>query len=114
MTLVVCVDTGGRFIPPFFIFRRVNFDQRLMLNAPSEAAAIAKQNGWLDCQPFCLADGICEASSPSSDSPVTLISDDHNIHNNIQVLSLARQVNAHLLCTPPNQDHKYRLYRELP
>lgn len=45
VTLVVCVNASGRFTPPFFIFRRVNFDQRLMLNAPSEAAVIAKQNG---------------------------------------------------------------------
>lgn len=45
VTLVVCVNASGRFTPPFFIFRRGNFDHRLMLNAPSEAAAIAKQNG---------------------------------------------------------------------
>ena len=39
------MNASGRFTPSFFIFRRVNFDQRLMLNASSEAAAIAKQNG---------------------------------------------------------------------
>jgi hypothetical protein len=30
-----------------------------------------------------------------------------------QVFYMARKFNVHLLCTPPNQDHKYRLCREL-
>jgi hypothetical protein len=41
------------------------------------------------------------------------ISDGHSIYMIIQVLYMAQKFYMHLLCTPPNQDHKYRLCREL-
>jgi hypothetical protein len=48
VTLVVCVNASGQFIPPLFVFLRVNFNQSLMFNAPSEVVAVVQQSGWLN------------------------------------------------------------------
>ncbi|KAJ4425494.1 hypothetical protein ANN_28112 [Periplaneta americana] len=44
VTVLFCINAGGQYIPPFFIFPRQRMNERLLIGAPKESVGEAQSN----------------------------------------------------------------------
>jgi len=87
VTLMFCMNPTGQFILPLFTFPRAKINQRLMLNRPAKAVAIAQSNGQMTSDIFLAwSKEFMRYVYPLSDNPVILIVDAHSRYKNLQVI----------------------------
>lgn len=108
ITLVTCMSASGFFVPPLFIFPRVNMKEELKNGAPPGSQFACHKSGWIQTHIFTQwIVHFINTIHPSKESPVILILDGHFTHTrNIDVIDKCRDNGVILICLPPHSSHR--------
>ncbi|XP_045456068.1 uncharacterized protein LOC123665882 [Melitaea cinxia] len=81
VTIVVCMNATGHFVPPFIIFPRKNMNLQLMRGCPPGAEGVAHPSGWIQMNIFTdWFKHFINHTHPTPDSRALLILDGHFSH----------------------------------
>lgn len=108
MTVVMCFSATGLYIPPLIIFPRKNMKAELMNGMPPGSTYACHSSGWIQQEIFVqwITHFITNVK-PTRDDPVILIVDGHYTHTrNLEVITVARENNVHIVCLPPHSTNK--------
>ena len=107
VTVCCCVNAIGNSVPPFFIFPRVRFSERMIAGCPPGSVGVASSSGWMNAETFLqwmkhfIHHTRCEV-----DNEVLLILDNHESHVSYECLERARRSGVTMLTLPPHCSHK--------
>jgi len=102
-----CINAVGNSVPPFFIFPRVCFTDKMLAGCPPGSVGIASPSGWMNAETFLQwMKHFIHHTGCRSDKPVLLILDNHESHVSYECLNLARCSGVTLLSLPPHCCHK--------
>lgn len=107
--VTVCsgVNACGNHIPPFLIFPRINWQDRMVLGAPPGSAGACHPSGWMTKENFLkYLEHFKKYSNCSPDNKHLIILDNHDSHVNLEVINFARNNGLVLLTLPPHTSHK--------
>jgi DDE superfamily endonuclease len=107
-TTVVCaMSANGFYVPPVFLFKRKNMNDRLLRNCPPGSVGFPSPTGWIDSSLFVrYLQHFITCVQPRESSPVLLILDGHCSHKSIEAIELARQNHITMLTIPPHTSHR--------
>ena len=108
VTIVICMNASGGFVPPMMVFPRKNMKAELLDGAPPGTIAGCHPSGWIQQHLFTQwLHHFISHVKPSREDPVVLILDGHYSHTrNLDVIELARRNNVIIICLPPHSTHK--------
>ncbi|XP_065557820.1 uncharacterized protein LOC136025761 [Artemia franciscana] len=110
VTMVGTINAMGSFIPPYLIFGRTRFVERLLDGAPPGTKAVASGkpgNAWMTTELFL---GYfehfkrCVRCSPKQ--PVLLLMDNHDSHMSYSFISAAKEMGLQILTFPPHTSNR--------
>ncbi|XP_072394614.1 uncharacterized protein [Diabrotica undecimpunctata] len=97
----------GNCVPPFLVFPRVNFKDRMLKGAPSGSAEAAIKTGWANGEVFIdILRHLHHFTKSSSEFPILLIMDNHESHITIASLEFCKANGIILLTLPPHTSEK--------
>lgn len=106
-TVVCCCSVTGSFIPPFFIFKRKRFDQRLLDDAPPGSEATITDSGWINAEKFLnWLKTFIQKVRPTEERKALLILDNHESHKSYAALDFASKNHVIFLSIPPHTSHR--------
>lgn len=108
ITIVMCMNAAGDFVPPMIIFPRKKASDQLKKGAPPGSLFAFHPSGWIQTDLFTRwFDHFLENTKPSATKPVLLVLDGHHTHTrNLDVLKRAKENFVTILCLPPHTTHK--------
>lgn len=108
VTLVFCMNAAGLFVPPMFIFPRVNMKKELEDRAPAGSTFGTHKSGWIQLHLFNKwFKHFIKYINANKEKPVILILDGHFSHTrNLELIDLARENGIILISIPPHTSHK--------
>ncbi|KAJ8943806.1 hypothetical protein NQ318_020878, partial [Aromia moschata] len=108
ITIVMCMNAAGDFVPPMIIFPRKNASDQLKKGAPPGSLFAFHPSGWIQTDLFTQwFDHFLEKTKPSATNPVLLVLDGHHTHTrNLDVLIRAKENFVTILYLPPHTTHK--------
>ena len=107
VTALCTINAAGNSIPPFMIFPRVHFKERMLNGAPPGTAGAAHQSGWMTAENFVLyMRHFIRFSKCSKERPTLLILDNHDTHLSLDCIDLAKDHGVVMLTLPPHCSHK--------
>jgi len=81
VTVVVCMNVTGSFVPPLFIWPRKRMKAELMDGSPPGSICVCHPSGWMQLEIFSQwFDHFVTFSGASKSNPVLLILDGHSTH----------------------------------
>lgn len=108
VTLVFCMSAAGLYVPPMFVYPRVNMKRELEDRAPPGSIFAAHKSGWIQLNLFTKwFKHFVDYVKPSKESPIVLLLDGHFSHTrNLEVIEIARNNGVILVSIPPHSSHK--------
>ena len=107
-TTVLCaMSADGCYVPPVFLFKRKNMNDRLLKNCPPGSVGFPSPTGWIDCNLFLrYLQHFIACVKPSESHPILLILDGHCSHKSLEAIEMARQHHITMLTIPPHTSHR--------
>ncbi|CAH1970304.1 unnamed protein product [Acanthoscelides obtectus] len=107
VTTLFFINAAGGFLPPVFVFPRVNYKDIVLNNGPPGALGLAQVSGWMteDCFVKALEHFVIHVR-PSKENPALILMDNHTSHVNLRVVEFARQNSIIIVTFPPHCSHK--------
>lgn len=98
----------GNYIPPMFIWPRVNNKVELMDGAPAGSISACTKSGWISPEAFIQwFRHFISHTRPTKEDPVLLVLDGHYTHTrNCELIEIARANHVSIICLPPHSTHK--------
>lgn len=107
VTACCAINAAGGFIPPFMIFPRKNWQDRMLSNCYPGTAGKPHPSGWMTAENFVkFLEHFVKHTKCSISRPCLIIMDNHDSHISIDSLSYAKTNGIHLLTIPPHTSHK--------
>ena len=108
MTVVNCMSPTGHFISPLLVFPRKYIKQELMNYTAPGSIHACHSSGWIQNEIFTQWFlHFIKYTMPTKKDPVILVLDGHYSHTrNVEVITLARENHAEIICLPPQNSHK--------
>ena len=107
VTVCCCVNAIGNAVPPFFIFPRIRFNDKMLVGCPPGSVGVASPSGWMNAETFLQwMKHFIHHTGCSMDKQVLLILDNHESHVSYECLELARRSGVTMLTLPPHCSHK--------
>jgi len=107
VTVCCCVNAIGNTVPPFFIFPRVRFTDKMLAGCPPGSVGVASPSGWMNADTFLQwMKHFIHHTRCGVDKQVLLILDNHESHVSYECLELARHSGVTMLTLPPHCSHK--------
>lgn len=107
VTVTLAVSATGNFVPPFFVFPRVNFKDHFVSSGPPGCAGGAHQSGWMTGPIFFdFLKHFVKNVKCSKEKPVILLLDNHDSHLSIDGLDYCKANGVTVLSFPPHCSHK--------
>lgn len=108
ITIVVCMNADGSFVPPLVIFLRKNMGHRLVKGGPSGTIFAVHPSRWIQTNLFTMWFlHFVDFLKPTKDKAVLLILDSHYSHTqNINLIDLATQKHVSIVSLPPHSPHQ--------
>ncbi|CAG9562808.1 unnamed protein product [Danaus chrysippus] len=108
VTVEICFNAAGTYMPPMLIFPRQRMKQELLDRAPPGTTAECNARGWMTTETFMSwFQRFVIFSGASITKPVLLLLDGHVTHTqNIEVIENARKNGVVMLCFPPHCTHR--------
>lgn len=102
MTIVVCMNATGYFVPSYFIFLRENMSAQLMRGCLPGSEGVAHLSSWIQMNIFTdWFRHFTKHTNPAADLKVLLSFDGHYNHTrNINLIELAREHNVEIIFIP--------------
>lgn len=107
-TTVVCAfSASGRYVPPFFIFKRKRMNAHLLRGGNADMIAAVSDSGWINEHLFVdWLHHFISFAKPTLEEPILLILDNHESHISLACYLLCRQSGIILLSLPPHTSHR--------
>lgn len=107
-TTVVCAfSASGKYIPPFFIFKRKRMNPQLLRGGNANMVAAVSDSGWINENLFVdWVHHFISYAKPTVAEPILLILDNHESHVSLGSYLLCRQNGIILLSLPPHTSHR--------
>lgn len=107
VTVLNFINAAGSFIPPAFIFPRVNFKNFMLTGAPSGSLGLSNRSGWMTEANFVLCmKHFVKHTRPTEESKLLLLMDNHDSHIAYNVVEYAKANHIILLTFPPHCSHR--------
>jgi len=107
ITVCCCVNAIGNSVPPFFIFPRVRFSDRMISGCPPGSVGVASPSGWMNAETFLQwMKHFINHTRCGVDNKVLLILDNHESHVSYECLELAKRSGVMMVTLPPHCSHK--------
>ncbi|XP_050309704.1 uncharacterized protein LOC126745759 isoform X1 [Anthonomus grandis grandis] len=107
VTLITAVSVIGNTIPPMFVFPRKKFKPYFISNGPPECIGAGNASGWVtDLEFYDFMKHFVKHTSPTKQSPVLLLLDNHSSHLSIKTVEYAKNNEVVMLSFPPHCTHK--------
>jgi hypothetical protein len=108
VTVITCMSPIGPFIPPLLVFPRKNMKEELMSDSQPGSIHVCHPLGWIQSEIFSQWFlHFVKHTKPTKDNSVILVWDEHYSHTrNLEVITLARENHADIICLPPHSSHK--------
>lgn len=108
ITIEVCFNAAGTYVPPMFIYPRKRLKQELLNGAPPNSWAECSDSGWITAEIFLRwFQKFLKFTNASKNNPVMLLLDGHASHTqNLQLIDEAREHGVTIICFPPHTTHK--------
>lgn len=107
-TTVVCAfSASGKYVPPFFIFKRKRMNAQLLRGANTDMIAAVSDSGWINENLFVeWLHHFISYAKPNVEEPILLVLDNHESHISLSCYLLCRQNGIVLLSLPPHTSHR--------
>lgn len=108
ITVVICMNAAGFYVPPLIVFPRTNMKAELLDGTPPGTIAATHPSGWIQLPIFTeWLLHFVKFVKATKDDPVVLILDGHYSHTrNISVIDVGRENGVIIVCLPPHSTHK--------
>ncbi|CAH1963196.1 unnamed protein product [Acanthoscelides obtectus] len=108
VTVEVCFNAAGTYMPPMLIFPRQRMKQELLDHAPPGTTAECNARGWMTTETFMTwIQRFVKFSGASITNPDLMLLDGHVTHTqNLEVIESARKNGVVMLCFPPHCTHR--------
>jgi hypothetical protein len=107
VTLCTAVSAVGTFVPPMFVFPRVNYKDHFIRDGPPGCHGVAHPSGWMVAEKFLVfLQHFVTNVRPSASNTILLLLDNHASHLAIEVIDYAKAHGIVLLSFPPHCSHK--------
>ncbi|XP_025836076.1 uncharacterized protein LOC112906347 [Agrilus planipennis] len=102
-----CATNAMRgYIPPFLIFPRKNWQDRMLNGAPAGTNASVFPSGWMTAENFIkFLQHFKKYTKCSVECPMLIIMDNHDSHISIESLNFAKENGISLSTIPPHTSH---------
>lgn len=107
-TTVVCAfSASGKYVPPFFIFKRKRMNAQLLRGGNADMVAAVSDSGWINENLFIhWLHHFISYAKPTVEEPILLVLDNHESHVSLACYLLCRQNGIVLLSLPPHTSHR--------
>lgn len=107
VTVCAAINASGNHLPPFMIFPRKNWQQRMVDGGPPGTEGAAHPSGWMTGPNFLIfLKFFLKHVRCSRESPCLIIFDNHESHITIESIDFCRDNGIHLLTIPPHTSQK--------
>lgn len=107
VTACCAINAGGGFVPPFLIFPRKNWQDRMLNNSYPGTVGVAHPSGWMTGPNFPnFLKHFQKHTKYSKERPCLMVMDNHESHISVEAISYAKDNGIHLLTIPPHTSHK--------
>ena len=108
ITVELCMNAAGQYVPPLLLFPRVRTKDELMNGAPPGSVYACHKSGWMQSEIFVQwFRHFLKHTHPTAGDPVLLILDGHSTHTkSIALIELARTNHVSIICLPPHTTHR--------
>lgn len=107
VTVCAAINAIGNHLPPYMIFPRKNWQDRMIDDAPPGTDGAANSSGWMNASIFVnYLKHFVKYSKCSKENPNVIICDNHESHISIESLNYAKNNGIYLLTIPPHTSHK--------
>ncbi|XP_031333074.1 uncharacterized protein LOC116176797 isoform X1 [Photinus pyralis] len=109
ITVEICYNAAGFYIPPLLIFPRVRRNPLFEKGLPPESLVECHPTGWMQSHIFAPTwfNHFLKYSKPTKEEPVLLILDGHSTHTkNLELVQMSKENNVHILVIPPHTSHR--------
>ncbi|PSN56006.1 hypothetical protein C0J52_13718 [Blattella germanica] len=105
--VMLCANaTGEQFIPPLFVFPRIQMDQQLMKEAPEGSVFDVEESGQISLSGFIKwLKAFVKRVNPTEQNPVLLVLNGHSIHKTLETLLFCIEHDIHILSLPRSTAH---------
>lgn len=107
ITVMFAGTASGRLLPPYVIYKGLNFYPSWGQGGPKGTVYTVTKNGWIDMHSF--EDWFVKVVLPDAQKrpgKKLLIGDNHSSHINHHVIDLCKQNQIEFVCLPPNATDK--------
>ena len=103
-TTVVCAfSASGKYIPPFFVFKRKRMNNQLLRGGNADMLATVSDSGWINENLFVdWLNHFISFAKPTKDEPMLLVLDNHESHISLDCYLLCCRNRIVLLPFPPH------------
>ncbi|KAJ4437135.1 hypothetical protein ANN_17270 [Periplaneta americana] len=92
VTICVAVNASGNHIPPFLIFPKMNWQDRMLHGAPPETSGCTHPSGWMRAASFLLfLKHFVKHTKCSVEDKQLLIMDNHDSHISVDAVNYAKK-----------------------
>ncbi|KYN06058.1 PREDICTED: uncharacterized protein LOC108783334 [Cyphomyrmex costatus] len=110
VTLMVAVSANGSYIPPFFVFPRVKFQNHFLNGGPNGSVGCANPSRWIKENHFLeFLTHFVKNTKCSKENPVLFLLDNHLSHVSVPGIDYARDNGINMLSFPPHCSHKLQI-----
>ncbi|XP_049796624.1 uncharacterized protein LOC126213079 [Schistocerca nitens] len=107
VTACCAINAIGGHIPPFMIFPRVNWQDRMLHGAPPGTSGSTHSSSWMTADNFVLfLKHFHKYVKCSAQHKALIIMDNHDSHISLESLHFAKENGITLLTIPPHTSHK--------
>ncbi|XP_072383816.1 uncharacterized protein [Diabrotica undecimpunctata] len=108
-TITVCcvINSIGNHIPPFMVFPRKLWQDRIIDNSPPGTTGVVYESGWMTASNFVkFLEHFQKHVKVTTDNKCLIIMDNHNSHVTLEAITYAKEHGIILLNIPPHTSHK--------
>ncbi|ESO05981.1 hypothetical protein HELRODRAFT_72994 [Helobdella robusta] len=107
VTVCCTINAIGNTVPPFMVFPRVHYKDRMIKGAPPGTCGATNPSGWMTSEIFMkFLAHFAKHCKCSTEKPVLLILDNHESHISLQSLDFCKNNGVVLLTFPPHCSHR--------
>lgn len=107
VTMIAAISATGKFVPPMFVYPRVNFLDRMLYSSPPGSIGAVYPSGWSNEEIFMkFLQHFIKHVKPCKEQHVLLIIDNYETHLNIEALDIASNSGIVIVKFPSHTLHK--------
>ncbi|XP_072400708.1 uncharacterized protein [Diabrotica undecimpunctata] len=109
VTLCGAINAIGNHIPPFLVFPRKLWQDRMIDHSPPGTTGVVYESGWMTASNFVkFLEHFQKHVKATTDNKSLIIMDNHDSHVSLEAITYAKAHGIVLLTIPPHTSHKFQ------